>query len=122
MMKNEVYVEDSWKELKIWYLELEIWYLEFPEQASVSMYYLRNNASRFKKEPEIRKLILVRNRNEIGRQEDRVYEDTSNHQIIFKYEAESDSTQNDRYMKQMNWLMKMIIKKDLRTVIGTEDK
>ena len=66
------------------------------EQASVSMYNLRNNASRFQKEPEIRNLILVRNRNEIYRQEDRVYEDPSNHQITFEYEGERDSTQNDR--------------------------
>ena len=41
----------------------ERWDLEFPEQAS--MHKLRNNASRFQKEPEIRKSILVRNRNEI---------------------------------------------------------
>ena len=66
------------------------------EQASVSMHNLRNNASRFQKEPEIRNLILVRNRNEIYRQEDRVYEDPSNHQITFEYEGERDSTQNDR--------------------------
>ena len=41
----------------------ERWDLEFPEQANLSMHNLRNNASRFQKEPEIRNLILVRNRN-----------------------------------------------------------
>ena len=44
------------------------------------MHKLRNNASRFQKESEIRTLTLVRNRNKIHRQKDRVYEDTSNHQ------------------------------------------
>ena len=34
------------------------------------MHNLRNNASRFQKEPEIRNLILVRNRNEIDQQWD----------------------------------------------------
>ena len=33
------------------------WNLEFSEQASVSMRNLRNNASRFQKELEIRNLI-----------------------------------------------------------------
>ena len=42
--------------------------LEFPEQASVSMHNLRDNASRFQKEPEIRNLVVVRNKNEIDRQ------------------------------------------------------
>ena len=40
----------------------ERWDIEFPEQAS--MHNLRNNASRFQKEPDIRKSTLVRN-NEI---------------------------------------------------------
>ena len=43
----------------------ERWDLEFSEQESVSMHNLGNNASRFQKEPEIRNLIVVRNRNEI---------------------------------------------------------
>ena len=41
------------------------WDLEFPEPASFSMLNLRNNASHFQKELEIRNLILARNRNEI---------------------------------------------------------
>ena len=57
----------------------ERWDLEFPEQASVSMRNLINNALCFQKELEIRDLILVRNRNTIDRQKDRVYEDPSNH-------------------------------------------
>ena len=72
------------------------WNLEFSEQASVSMRNLRNNASRFQKELEIRNLILVRNTDEIDRQKDRVYEDPSNHQITFDHEGERDSTLNDR--------------------------
>ena len=43
----------------------ERWDLEFPEQASFCIHNLRNNASRSQKEPEIRNLILVRNKNEI---------------------------------------------------------
>ena len=43
----------------------ERWDLEFPERASFSMLNLRNNASHFQKELEIRNLILARNRNEI---------------------------------------------------------
>ena len=46
----------------------ERWDLEFPEQASFGMRNLKSNASPFQKEPEIRNLILVRNRNEIDRQ------------------------------------------------------
>ena len=65
------------------------------------MLNLRNNASHFQKEPEIKNLILVRNRNKIDRQKDRVYEDPSNHQITFEHQDERDSTQNDRYMKQI---------------------
>ena len=74
----------------------ERWDLEFPEQASVSMHNIRNNASRFQKEPEIRNLILVRNRNKIDRQKNKMYEDLSNHQITFEQEDERDSTENDR--------------------------
>ena len=58
----------------------ERWDVEFPEQGIVSMH---NLASRTGSEPEIDNLILVRNRNEIDRQEDRLYEDPSNHQITF---------------------------------------
>ena len=74
----------------------ERWDLEFPEQASVSIYNLRNNAFCFQKEPEIRNLILVRNRNEIDRQKDRMYEDPSNHQVSFEHKDEIDSIQKDR--------------------------
>ena len=35
------------------------WDLKFPEQTSISMNNLRNNASRFQKEPEIRNLTFV---------------------------------------------------------------
>ena len=35
----------------------ERWNFEFPEKASVSVHNLRNNASRFQKEPERRNLI-----------------------------------------------------------------
>lgn len=56
----------------------EKWNLEFPEQASVSIYNLRNNAYRFQKEPEISNLVLVRNRNKIDLQQYRVYVDLSN--------------------------------------------
>ena len=43
----------------------ERWDFEFPESACVSMHNLRNNVPRFQKEPQIRNLILVRNRIEI---------------------------------------------------------
>ena len=72
------------------------WDLEFSEEASVSIHNIRNNASRFQKEPKIRNLILVRNRNKINRQKDRVDEGPRNHQITFEDEDETDSTQNDR--------------------------
>ena len=61
----------------------ERWDLEFPKQVSVSMYNLRINASRFQKEPEKRNLISVRNRNEIDRQKNMVYEDPINYQTAF---------------------------------------
>ena len=61
----------------------ERWDLEFPKQVGVSMYNLRINASRFQKEPEKRNLISVRNRNEIDRQKNMVYEDPINYQTAF---------------------------------------
>ena len=82
----------------------ERWDLKFPEQPSFSMHNLRNNASRFQKELEIRNLILVRNRNEIDRQKDRVYEDPSNHQVVLKHEDEWDSIQNNR-VQEINALI-----------------
>ena len=100
----------------------ETWDLEFPEQASVSMHNLRNYASRFQKEPEIRNLILVRNRNEADRQEGRLYKDPSNHQIIFEYEGERDSTQNDRVHEANGLINENDNDQGLRTVIRAEDK
>ena len=44
MMKNKVKVEDSSKELK------KKWDLPFPEQASVTIYNLRDNGSCFLKD------------------------------------------------------------------------
>ena len=41
------------------------WDLEFPEQTHIRIYNLTNNASPFQKQPEIRNLILMRNRNKI---------------------------------------------------------
>ena len=64
--------EERSKDRKFMKRVKERWNLEFPEKASVSMHNLRDNASRFQKEPEIRNLILARNRNEIDRQMDRV--------------------------------------------------
>ena len=69
----------------------ERWDLGFLEQTSFSIHNRRDNAFRFQKEPEIRNLILVRNRNEIDRQKDRVYKNPSNHQIAFEHEDERDS-------------------------------
>ena len=60
------------------------------------MHKLGNNESRFQKEPKIRNLILVRNKNETDRQKDRVHEDPSNHQVAFEHEDERYSIQNDR--------------------------
>ena len=40
--------------------------LQFPKKSSVSIHKLINNASRFQKEPRIRNLILVRNRNKLN--------------------------------------------------------
>ena len=74
----------------------ERWDLEFPEQASVRINNLKNNASRFQKELDIRNLSLVRNRNAIDGQQDRVHEDPSNRQISIEHESEKDSVHNDR--------------------------
>ena len=86
------------------------------------MHNLRNNESRFQKEPEIRNLILMRNRNEMDRQEDRVYEDPSNHQITFEYESERDSTQNNRVHEANVLINENDNEQDLRAVIRAEDK
>ena len=100
----------------------ERWNLEFPEKASVSMHNLRDNASRFQKEPEIRNLILARNRNEIYRQMDRVYEDPSNHQIAFEHEHERDSIHNDRLQEANGLINENDNEQELRTVIRVEDE
>ena len=100
----------------------ERWDLEFPELNSVSMHNLRKPVSCFRKKPEIKNLILVRNRNEIDQQKDRVYEDPSNHQIILEHEDERDSTQNDRVHEANGLINKNVNEQDLRKVIRAEDK
>ena len=67
--------------------------------------------------PEIRHLILVRNRNQIDQRKDRVHEDPSNHQITFEHEDERDSTQNDRVREANGWVNKNDNEQDLRKVI-----
>ena len=96
------------------------WDLEFPEQASVSIHNLRNNASRFQKEPGIRNFILVRNRNKIDRQQDRVHEDLSNHHI--ELEDETDIVQDDRVQEANGLINETHNEQELRTVIRVEDK
>ena len=100
----------------------ERWNLEFPEQASFSMRNLKSNASPFQKEPEIRNLILVRNRNEIDRQKDKVCEDPSNHQVAFEHEDERDSIQNDRVQEANGLINENDNEQELRTIIRVEDK
>ena len=69
-----------------------------------------------------RNLILVRNRNEIDLQKDRVYEDTSNHQIAFEHEAKRDSIQDDRVQEAIGLITETDNEQELRTVIRVEDK
>ena len=66
------------------------------------MHNLRNNASHFQKELEIRNSISARDRNEIDRQKDRMCEDSSNHKINCLHEEERCSTQNDRVHDRAN--------------------
>ena len=91
-----------------------------PEQASVSIHNLRNNASCFQKEPGIGNLILVRNRSEIDRQQDRVHEDPSNHQI--DHGAERDSVRDDRVQEANRFVNEIDNKQELRTVIRLKDE
>ena len=67
--------------------------------------------------PEIRHLILVRNRNQIDQRKDRVRVDPSNHKITFEHEDERDSTQNDRVREANGWVNKNDNEQDLRKVI-----
>ena len=67
-------------------------------------------------------MILVRGTNEIDRQEDRLYEDPSNHQITFGYEGVRDSTQNDRVLEANGLISENDNEQDFRTVIKAEDK
>ena len=64
----------------------------------------------------------MRGTNEIDRQEDRLYEDPSNHQITFGYEGVRDSTQNDRVLEANGLISKNDNEQDFRTVIRAEDK
>ena len=67
-------------------------------------------------------MILVRGTNEIDRQEDRLYEDPSKHQITFGYEGVRDSTQNDRVLEANGLISENDNEQDFRTVIKAEDK
>ena len=67
-------------------------------------------------------MILVRGTNEIDRQEDRLYEDPSNHQITFGYEGVRDSTQNDGVLEANGLISENDNEQDFRTVIKAEDK
>ena len=67
-------------------------------------------------------MILVRGTNEIDRQEDRLYEDPSNHQITFEYEGERDSTENDSILEANGLISENDNEQDFRTVIKAEDK
>ena len=58
----------------------------------------------------------------MDRQEDKVYEDPSNHQITFQYKGEGDSTQNDRVREANGLIKENDNEQDLRTVIKAEDK
>ena len=64
----------------------------------------------------------MRGTNEIDRQEDRLYEDPSNHQITFGYEGVRDSTQNDRVLEANGLISENDNEQDFRTVIRAEDK
>ena len=86
------------------------------------MHNLRNNASRFQKEPHIRKLILVKYRNKIDQQKDRVYKDPSNDQVVFEHEDERDSIQNDRVQEANGLTNENDNEQELRTVIRVESK
>ena len=86
------------------------------------MHNLRNNASRFQKEPQIRKLILVKYRNEIDRQKDRVYKDPSNDPVAFEHEDERDNIQNYRVQEANGLTNENDNEQELRTVIRVEGK
>ena len=107
----------------------ERWDLEFLEQASAGMHNLRNNESHFLKELRMRNLILVRarmltflviDRNKKDKQQVRVDEDPSNHQI--KYEAERDSVRNDRVQEANGLINGIDHEQELKTAIRVEDE
>ena len=64
----------------------------------------------------------MRNRNEIDRQKDRLYEDPSNHQMAFKHEDERDSIQNDRVQEANGLINENDCEQELRTVIRLKGK
>ena len=59
----------------------------------------------------------MRNKNEIDRKKDRVYEDPSNHQVAFEHEDERDSIQNDRVQEANSLINEDDNEQELRTVI-----
>ena len=65
---------------------------------------------------------MVRNRNEADRQQERVHQDVSNHQIAFKREAERDSAQNDMVKKANGLINETDSEQKLRTVIKVKDE
>ena len=65
---------------------------------------------------------MVRNRNEADRQQERVHQDVSNHQIAFKREAERDSAQNDMVKKANGLINEIDSEQKLRTVIKVKDE
>ena len=51
-----------------------------------------------------------------------MYEDPSNHKIVFEHEDEMDSLQNDRVQEANGFINDNDNEQELRTVIRVEDK
>ena len=84
---------------------------EFPEQASASIYNLRNKAS---------KMTTMQIDNKIDQQQDSVHEDPRNYQTV--HEAEGDSVQDDKVQEANGLINETDNEQGLRTVISVEDE
>ena len=65
---------------------------EYPEYANASMQKLRDNASRFKREPA---MMLVRKRNGVDLQQGNEQQEEREHEMIQEHETELEATMED---------------------------
>ena len=69
------------------------WDTDYLEHAATSMPKLRDNASRFKREPEIKNLLLVRKRSEVDHHHEYKQREQKDQNMVQEFEVTQDDEQ-----------------------------